>query len=201
MKKIICILGLVSALLTMTILVVSADPPTPPGKPTTPPGQQKGPPDDKGKQQRNAIGVVVFKGSDTFTVATKQGENVVVKVQTSTRFHISTLKNASFADLQKDDRVAVNGTPTDNGLVAKKVSIVPGKPSIQHRVGIVEKIVPGVSITIKTIQGVGEQFTLTKDTEIRGKDKIEVGDRVTVVSRRDPGTREMTARAIVVHPQ
>jgi hypothetical protein len=81
---------------------------------------------------------------------------------------------------------------------AKKVGIIPGKPTVQHRVGTVDKYDAGKSITIKTVQGTTETFTITAETDIRGKTNIAPGDRVTIVSRREPGSRDFKARAIVV---
>lgn len=149
------------------------------------------------------FGTISSKGTLTFTVTTKQGANVVVTVNAETRFHVPTKRNATFADIHVGDRVAVSGTPTTSGLTAKQVSVAPGKPTIQHRVGTVTSYSPGVSITIIDKQGGKETFLLTPQTKISNPKGtgVSVGDRVTVISRRDPSTTTFTATAIVVHPK
>ena len=183
MRKVSLALIAVSIFVAISVLVVAADPPTPGangrGKSTLAPGHQKTPSAEKGKQLHNVFGIVTAKGTDSFTVTTKQGATVVVGVLKSTRFHIPTRKNATFADLEIQARIAASGTPTESGLDAKKVSIAPSKPSVQHRVGTVEEYKPSQSLTIKTVQGDLERFALTNETEIRGKTTLVPGDRVT----------------------
>jgi hypothetical protein len=193
------------ALLVGGFNVVAAQRPVP-GTPSTSqsethPTTQVETASDKGKRH-GLFGTVTFKGVGTFTVLTRDGTKVVVTVTPSTKFHIPTKRNATFADLEVGDRVAVNGTPTASGLTAKQVAVAPGKPSITHRVGIVKSYTPGVSITIQDSQGDKETFKLTAQTKIRNSKGtgIALGDRVTVVSRRDPSSDVFTASAIVVHP-
>ncbi|HEX9077185.1 MAG TPA: hypothetical protein VF932_15470, partial [Anaerolineae bacterium] len=61
----------------------------------------------------------------------------------------------------------------------------------------------GSSITIETVQGKSETFAVNAQTVIRNPKGtgVAVGDRVTIVARRDPGTDIFTARGIVVHPE
>ena len=213
LKKFLAALGLSFSLIALSLMVVSADPPKPGEKPQpqltkTPPGLEKNPPvgkpDDKGndkeKGPHGAFGTVTAKSAQSFTIITKQAESITILVTANTRFQIPTKKDASFDDLNVRDSVAVNGTPTANGLAAKKVGIVPGKPSIQHRVGIVKTYSAESSITIADVKGETATFQLTQDTEIRSPKNagVKVGDRVTIVSRRDPSTNVFTARAIVV---
>ncbi|MBI5031259.1 MAG: hypothetical protein HZB51_12085 [Chloroflexi bacterium] len=213
-RKFLSALMLSFSLIALSLMVVSADPPKPgdksqPQVTKTPPGLGKNPSADKSKDKdkdkdkgpHGAFGTVTTKGAQSFIITTKQGEAVTVLVMANTRFHIPTKKDASFSDLNVNDSVAVNGTPTSNGLEAKKVGIVPGKPSIQHRVGIVKSYTAGTSITIEDIKGGAATFQLTKETEIRSPQNagVKIGDRVTIVSRRDPSPNVFTARAIVVH--
>lgn len=212
MRKLVMAFGLAICLMAIMLLVVSADTPTPGeqprGKPATPPGlEKKTPPvekekdDDKVKGRHAVFGAVTIKRATDFVVTTKQGETAIVSVTKNTRFHIPTQKDAGFNDLNIGDSVAINGTPTKDGLEAKKVGIVPGKPSIQHRVGVVQEYKSGESITIKDVRGETGVFQMTEETEIRNPkgEGVKVGDRITVVSRRDPSTNKFTARAIVVH--
>lgn len=201
-RKIFSALMSVAWLLVSLSVVVSADPPdppkTPPGKPNSPPGLQK----DKDSNRHGVFGTVKSKASSTFTVTTKQGD-VIVAITNQTRFHIPRKKDATFADVQVGDRVAANGTPTETGLTAKKVSVAPGKPTTQHRVGIVKEYLAGKKIVIEDVKGGTAAFTLTAQTEIRNPKAsgVEVGDRVTIVSRSDPSSEEFTATAIIVHPK
>jgi RNase P/RNase MRP subunit p29 len=202
---------LAGAALALVILfagfsVVFADGPhpeiTPPGLLRTPPAPHETPSAGKDGKRHGIFGSVSAKGSNTLTVQTQQGE-VVVTVTSETKFHVPTKRNATFADVVVNDRVAVNGTPTASGLTAKQVAVAPGKPAIRHRVGEVTAFSPGASITIKDAQGGTETFVVTAQTIIRNPkgSGIAVGDKVTIVSRRDPSTDTFTAAAIVVHPQ
>ncbi len=209
---------LASAVLALALVFVFgnfsaawADRPNPaatPGRPITPPGQGNGS-QQTGLQQtgkdlkRHGIfGTVGTKGSDSFVVQTKQGD-VDVTVTSDTKFRIPTKHNATFADLAVGDHVAVEGTPTTSGLTAKQVAVAPGKPTIQHRVGQVTAYTAGSSITIQDVQGGTETFVVNAQTQIRNPKGtgVAMGDKVTIVSRRDPSTDTFTASAIVVHPQ
>ncbi len=182
--------------------------PTPPGKSgRTPPGLSKNElaprekPPEKPNQRHALFGTVAAIGSGSFTLSTKDGDEMIA-VLSSTKFHIPGIRSATLGDLAINDRVAVNGTPTADGLNARKVAVAPGKPTIQHRVGKVVAYTAGSSIVIESTQGKSGTFTLNSQTVIRGPkaDEVTVGDRVTVVSSRDPAKDEFTARAIVVHP-
>jgi uncharacterized protein DUF5666 len=204
-KLLSAILGTVLALSAFS--VVRADPPDPPGPP---PARTMTPPAPRGESARaekdgkrhGIFGTVTAKASSSFTVQTKQGDETVT-VTSETKFHIPTKRNATFADLNVGDRVAVNGTPTASGLTARQVAVAPRKPTIRHRVGTVTAYTAGSSITIKDVQGETATFVVNAQTTIRNPKggSISVGDKVTIVSRRDPSTDTFTASAIVVHPQ
>ncbi len=193
---------LVVAVSTIAFAQRPTPPITPPGQSGTPPAPHESSPSGKDGKRHGIFGTVTAKGSDSFTVHTKEGD-VVVTVTADTRFHIPTKRNATFADLAIGDRVAVNGTPTSSGITAKQVAVAPGKPTIQHRVGKVTAYTPGTSITIQDAQGGTETFVVTAQTIIRNPKGggVAIGDKVTIVSRRDPSTDTFTASAIVVHPQ
>jgi hypothetical protein len=187
--------GLVAAL-TLSSALAATPTPGPKGNRPTPPVA--------GARRHAYAGKVNSIGTGSFVLEIKGGETVTVLVTDKTRFHIPTVKNASFQDIEVGDRAAVNGTPTDAGLEAKNVAVVPGKPMVQHRVGVVTVYTPGESITIKDTKGTTTTFILTASTVIRGPDKsatVAVDDRVTVVARRVPSTTTYTATAIVVHPK
>jgi len=196
-------LAIVFALASLSIAF--ADRPTPgavhPERSITPPAQHGTPPAERGDNRHGISGTVTAKAGVSFTVSTKQGNEVVI-VTADTKFRFPTKHNGTFADLAVGDRVAVNGTPSASGLVAKQVAVAPGKPTIQHRVGTVTAYTAGSSITIQDVRGGSETFTLTALTTIRNPkgSGVAVGDKVTVVSRRDPSSDTFTATAIVVHP-
>jgi hypothetical protein len=191
-------IGLALVFVFANLNIALADTPTPRA---TPPGRGT-PPAEKGSQRRAIFGTIASVVDSTFTVSTKQGD-VTVAVSNDTKFHIPTKRRAaaSFADLAVGDRVAVNATLTESGLSAKQVAVAPGKPTIRHRVGTVTAYAD--SIIIKDAQGGTEMFVLNTQTIIRNPkgSGVKVGDKVTVVSRRDPSTDKFTATAIVVHPQ
>ena len=206
MKKFILAGGLLILVFVSLAAVAYADPPTPHdpphGKPTKVPALSSQGGAVQALKRHGIFGTVKTLGTNDFTVTTKQGD-VVVTSTNSTKFRIPTKKSGSFGDLAVDDRVAVNGTPNDaGGLDAKQVAVTPGKPDIQHRVGTVESYTPNSSVSIKDVKGGTDTFILTSATVIRGPNgnTVNVGDRVTIVSRRDPSTSQFTATAIVVHP-
>ncbi len=83
------------------------------------------------------------------------------------------------------------------------IHVVPGKPEIIHRVGIVTEYEAGVQITILAVDGNSYTFALTADTKIlpwHREDLLKVGARVTIISRRDVTGGELTAQGIVIHP-
>ncbi len=172
-----------------------------PGLSKTPPAPH-GAPVEKKVKRHGIFGTVTAKGSNSLTVHTQKGD-VVVTVTSETKIHVPTKRNATLADIAVNDRVAVNGTPTASGLTAKQIVVVPGKPTIRHRVGQVTAFTPNASITLKDRQGGTETFVVNAQTIIRNPKGtgVSVGDTVTIVSRRDPGTDVFTASAIVVHPK
>lgn len=209
-RRSMLVLATVALVALFTVSSVLAAPPAPGarGPKVTPPVAgavgPKATPQTPGANRHAYFGVVKSVATGSFVLDTKQGETVTVLVTAQTRFHIPTLKNAKLPDLAEGDRAAVNGTPGPDGLTAKNVAVAPGKPTVQHRVGIVSAYTPDVSITIKDVKGGEETFALTADTVIRGPKgvtSVAVGDRVTVVARRQPATDVFTATAIVVHPK
>jgi Domain of unknown function (DUF5666) len=201
--------GLLVFLFVALAAVAYADPPTPHGqpphgKPTDVPGLNPALNPGNTLKRHGIFGTIKSLACPDLGVTTRQGD-VTVITDSTTRFHIPTKRNGSCSDLAVEDRVAVNGTPTTDGLLAKQIAVAPGKPTIQHRVGIVTAYTAGLSITIKDVRGGTETFNLTSNTVIRGPNgttNVAIDNRVTIVSRRDPDstTPLPTATAIVVHP-
>ncbi len=204
MKKYLLAGGFVILVFVSLAAIAYADPPTPHdpphGKPTKVPALSSEAGAIQALKRHGIFGTI--KTLEPFMVTTKQGD-VEVTWTSSTKFRIPTKKSGSFGDLAVDDRVAINGTPNNTGgLDAKQVAVAPGKPDIQHRVGTVESYTADSNLTIKDVQGGTDTFILTSTTVIRGPNgnTVKVGDRVTIVSRRDPSASDFTATAIVVHP-
>lgn len=209
-RRSILALTMVALAILFTVSSILAAPPAPgaKGPKATPPAvgapAPKATPEAPGAKRHSYFGEVTSVDADTFVLETKKGETITVLVTEKTKIHIPTLKNATLADVFVGDRAAVNGAPGAEGLTAKNVAVAPGKPAVQHRVGIVTAYTAGASITIEDAKGGTETFALTADTVIRGPKGVSavvVGDRVTVVARRQPSTDVFTATAIVVHPK
>lgn len=194
---------------TLSIGIASADQPEPTkephGRPTEvgPQGQPVKPAekDDKGANRHGIFGTVKAISGTSITLTTKQGD-VTVAIDSNSKIKIPTKKNATTSDIGTGDRVALNRTQKGNEWVARQIMVVPGKPTVQHRVGIVDSYTENKSITITDMKGGSETFNLTSDTEIRGAKGTDIakGTRVTVVAGRDPGSDVPTATAIVVQP-
>jgi hypothetical protein len=189
----------------MTLGIATADKPTPattPSAKNTPPGQEKKQTGAQNGKRHSVFGTVTGKSTNSFTITTKWGD-MTISLNDKTRFRIPKSAQATFADLDVGDRVSVNGTPTGDGINAKQIAIAPDKPAVQHRVGIVTEYVPQTKITIRDVKGATITFRLTAQTQIENPKTsgVVVGNRVTVIGKPDSGTNELTATAIVVHPQ
>lgn len=196
-SKALARLAIVVLACLLALPVAYAEQPTPPGK------GDKPTPAAVGARRHGYFGTVQTASDDSFLLATKADDDLLVLVTDKTRFHIPGLKSATLADLEPGDRAAVSGTPSPSGFTAKNVAVAPGKPIIQHHVGIVSAYIEGSSVTIKDKRAAEFTFTLTADTVVKGQGEtgeIAVGSRVTVVARRIPSEGSYTATAIVVHP-
>jgi Cu/Ag efflux protein CusF len=163
--------------------------------------------------RHGAFGTVKSISIDTdstssFVLTTKQGE-LVVNVNGNTKYRTPGKKEASFAVLKEGDRVAVSGRRVDGAFWARHVNILPKKPYHRHYAGVVtaytprEDSTPG-SITIDKAGVTQGPFQITADTKIHypaGITEIKIGDRVTIISTREPVGGALTAQEIVVHPK
>jgi len=76
-----------------------------------------------------AFGTVASVGTDTFTLTSRDGTTVTVKVSGSTTYEDPSVTTATLADVKVGDHVAVFGTDTDNTVTATKVAVGgPGGP-------------------------------------------------------------------------
>jgi hypothetical protein len=151
------------------------------------------------------VGTIKSKAADSFVVTTKKGD-VTIKVNSDTKYKVPGVKDATFANFKVTDKVAVLAVEVTTGSVvdnlALHVNLIPGKPTHVHRVGTIEAYQANTSITLKDKKGESSTFIITSDTKISFKkgatEPPKVGDRATVIARRDPATDQFTAKAILV---
>jgi hypothetical protein len=151
-------------------------------------------------------GSVAAVGANSLTLSLAGGGSKTFAIAASTRIRIPTLAgDATLADVHIGVQALVQVLKNDASLTALFVNVVPGKPEVVHRVGIVTAYTPGVSITILDHTGSGSStFLITPDTKILPKERaneLGIGSRVTIISRRDVTGGPLTAQGIVVHPQ
>ena len=167
-----------------------------------PGNKEGGNPHGKQANYRGTISAVNATGLD-LTLA--DGSSVSFVLNADTRIKIPTLgKLASVADLKAGMKVNVHSEQdAAKTLTAKIVLVVPGKPTLMHRVGEVTAYHPGVSINIKGTDGILYTYLVTEKTKILPAGRIDlliVGARVTVIMPRDVTGGTPTASGIVVHP-
>lgn len=179
---------LIMALLLTTVNVALAAPPTPT------PGHQGKP--------HSIHGTVLSKAENSFVVQTKN-DRVTVNVNGQTRFYLPGKRDATFADLQVNDRVMVNGRLEGSAFTARLVVIAPRRPIIRHALGTVIAYEAGKSITVQPARGNPLTFTINERTRIvypKGVTEIKVGDRVVVVGEQawPWGETPIVAKVIIV---
>ncbi len=197
---------MIAILVALSLMIASsvalAAPPTP-----GPKAEREAPPSKPGiaslDKRHGVAGVLQNKGTDGFDVVAKQGI-VQVTVNGATKFYLKGKPKATLADVTNGSKVNVQGTLQGSGLLAKRVHVIPGKPSIGHVVGeVVAYTAPNGStagsITVKDRWGASQVLAVTDKTKIElpeGVSAVKAGDRVTVVANKEATP---TARAIVVH--
>ena len=194
---------------------------TPPGleKKDTPPGLEKKTGSDAAQKNEekaeraignphgkheNYKGTITAVDTGSITLALKDGSSITIVLVAETRIHIPKNKEATVLELTEGMTVMVQALRgQDESLTARKVIVVPGKPTKTHRVGIITDYVEGVSITIQAKDELLYTFLLTEETKIlpvERLDQLKIGARVTVIAPRDVSTLDQTATGIVVHP-
>lgn len=143
-------------------------------------------------------GTITNVAADTLTLDAS-GTSVTVGLTTDTRIHVP-----GGGALQTGQTVMVLARrDQNNNLVASGVQVIPGKPAIAHRVGIVTAYTLGASISIRAHDGNTYTFALSADTKIlpAGRaDQLAIGALVTIIAPRNPAVQGLTASGIVVHP-
>jgi len=149
-----------------------------------------------------------YKGTITFidaaSIELKQKGDVLISIPLSseTVVKIPTKSEATLADLKAGMKVTVKALRVDDVLTAKKIILIPGKPTKVYKVGVVTDYQPGISITIQAKNASLHTFLVTADTKILPADqadKLVVGAVVTIISPRDVTSLDRTAKAIVIH--
>ena len=218
MKKIwilITILALVSMFIATTqVLASPANLAAPKKTPNHTPGAQatiraeekatQGVGNPQGKRL-NYRGVIAEVNAASLTLTLDDGSSLTFNITADTSIKIPTLgRSATTADLVVGLKVTVQATQDDAGtLTAIKIHVVPGKPTLTHRVGTVTEYLPGTSITIEAQDGKPYIFLLTAETKILPEeraDTLAVGARVTIIAPRDVTAVALTATGIVIHP-
>ena len=180
--KTMVVLTLVMGLLLGGVLPAQADN----GKPPWAPGNVK-----------VIRGEVTDVGTDDIEVA---GE--IINVEETTKIRVPTLGGeASLEDIEVGMQVAVLAYEKDEELYARYIVAIPQRPQYRHHVGTVTAYEEGESISREDRQGNTIDFEILDEFKILPAGaSVEVGARVTVISRRDPASDRLIARGVVVHP-
>ena len=216
-KRVLIILAMIVALFIISTQSVIASQTleakgTPPGLVKTPGAVATQKADDRaagvvgnphGKHE-NYKGTITAVDASSITLALKDGTTITIALTAETRIHIPTVKEAAVDGLATGMTAMVQAIRgQDDSLTARKVVLVPGKPTKMHRVGIVTAYAVGSSITILAKDGQLYTYSLTEETKILPIERLDlliVGARVTIISPRDVSTLNQTANGIVVHP-
>jgi hypothetical protein len=153
----------------------------------------------------NYKGTISSVDAASLTLTLEDGSFVTFGLTVETSIKIPTLgRSATVADLYPGAKASVHALQDETGwLTALKVLVIPGKPILAHRVGVVTDYQPGVSITIQAKDGNLYTFLLTAETKILPADRADqlvVGARVTIIAPRDVAGGTLTASGIVIHP-
>jgi predicted 3-demethylubiquinone-9 3-methyltransferase (glyoxalase superfamily) len=170
-------------------------------KPQANPNEQG---EKKGKVQ-HFKGTVTGKSASSLTLKLKVGSSVTFVIDDKTQIKIPTVKHATVDQINPGVQANVQAVSNSTGaLVALKVQVVPGKPILFRRVGVVTAYTAGSSITIQDKAGNTTTFLLTPDTKITPRhlaNSLAPGVTVTIISRRDPAGGALAAQGIVIHKE
>ena len=153
----------------------------------------------------NFRGIIDTVDASNLSITLEDGSSAAFLLTTNTIIKIPKLGHgATAADLIPGMQVNVNATRDNAGVMtARMVHVIPGKPMLIHRVGIVTDYQPGHSISILAKDGKTYTFLVTPKTKILPPGRaglLVVGARVTIISPRDVSGGTMVALRIVIHP-
>jgi len=160
-----------------------------------------------GKQQpkhRNFKGTIRAVDGLSISLELKDGSIVNINLNDETRIKMPGQKEAELDVLKVGLTCLVQAFGDDEeGLTARKVLVIPGKPTRVHRVGLVTAYSPGVSITIQARDGMTYTFNLSEDVKILPSERtgeLGVGSKVTIIAPRNASITTPSATGIVIHP-
>ncbi|MEN6408882.1 MAG: DUF5666 domain-containing protein [Anaerolineaceae bacterium] len=215
-KKMLWVAILVIASMMVSTLSVAAAPLSdkggnPPGKDST--SQKTKVPQEKGKTDKadktknkpmHFKGTVAEAALDHLTLTLADGSTVTVLITAETQLKLHGADGMTVDQITVGSKAVVTAKAAEDGTyTAVKIMTIPGKPVHFHRVGTVTAYTEGVSITILANDGMEYTFQLTPDAKILPKDRVDklvVGAKVTIISRRDTANGPLTAQGVVVHP-
>lgn len=170
--------------------------PTPAG-----PGTPQGSPHARPEHYR---GIIAAVQPTSLTLTLPDGSTLVFQIDAGTRVKVPGLHGETSGSLGVGAEVMIQAArEKDDELIARSIMIIPAKPVLAHRVGLVTDYTPGLSITIQASDGNVFTFGLTADTSIlpaQRAGELSPGSLVTVIAPRDPSRLGWTALGIVVHP-
>ncbi len=168
---------------------------------------------NNGNGQKGAVqvykGTIESLAAPTFSITLVDGSLMEFTADDQTQVKVPTMKDATLDSLAVGEQVIVQTrTSADDVVTVVKILLVPGKPPVVHRVGMVTDYSPASgdsdgSITIQDQADDTFTFTVTVDTKIlpTGTTEVNPGDLVTIIAPRNPATptAQLTANGIVVH--
>jgi len=136
---------------------------------------------------------------DTITddsIILESGKEIFVDEDTKFKGNVSELK-----DIEPGMRVVALGSEEEGQFHARYILVIPVRPKFSHHVGEIIAYEPGESITIEDKRGQTTHFEISDDFKITPpRATVEVGDWVTIISRRDSDQDNLMAIGVVVHP-
>lgn len=149
---------------------------------------------------------VVIRGTvDNITGSIISVDGKPVTTNSDTKVKLSGLgRDATVADIKAGMQIVAQGTKQGTDFVARQILAVPGKPEFVHRVGTViafSNNSTGGSITVQDKKGDNTTFKILPGQfkVLPAGSEVKVGDKVTVISHRNPATNEVIASGVVIH--
>ena len=155
-------------------------------------------------KHENFKGIISAVDPTSITLALRDGSSVTIGLSADTRIKFPGPITSTPGGIQPGMKAMVQALRDQNGnLMARKVMIIPGKPTKIHRVGIVTEYTAGSSITIQDKDGNTYTFAITGETKLLPAERagtLAVGSHVTIIAPRDPAGGGVTVKGIVIHP-
>lgn len=152
--------------------------------------------------KENYKGTITFIDAAGIELKLKGDVLITIPLSAETVVKIPTKSDATITDLKAGMKVTVKALRVGDTLTARKIILIPGKPSKVYKVGVVTDYQAGISITIQSKKGALSTFLLTADTKILPADQADQlvpGAVVTIIAPRDVTSLDRTAKTIVIH--